>query len=70
MSDSDDLLFAAELVGLGVNLQNLTQTPIVDCTTVCPECGHGEALLGEPAEPSGFFETCLGCGHAYIDSTP
>ena len=37
--------------------------------TTCPECGHGEATIVGPAEPTGFIETCLKCDHTFVDPT-
>jgi hypothetical protein len=61
---------AAELVYQGFDLRDVGEAKIVDFTTTCPVCGHGEATIDGPAEPCGFIETCCNCDHTFVDLTP
>lgn len=66
----DPLRMAADLVYQGFNLDELAKAPIIDTTVTCPACGHGEAVIGDPAPEGGFFECCCRCGIDFVDSTP
>jgi transposase-like protein len=70
MDDENANLIAAELVYQGVNLADLAAAPIIDTTTTCPRCGHGEAVFVCPAAPTGHVETCCRCEYTFVDPTP